>query len=258
MKRLSVTWPTALVVALLMTLPARAGQQAIDVIAKAKPSLVAIGTHDSLRQPATELLGTGFVVADGLHILTALHVFNSRGSAPGGRLTAIVGSGEDGEIRAVTKIAEDKANDIVLLKMEGRALPPMAISDAAMAPEGTDVLLSGFPIGAVFGLYPASHRAMISAHTRISRPAPSGGDLTPDRIRALQRNGLVYQLDGTTLPGNSGGPVIALETGKVIGVVNSSYVQEMKDGPAAEVSGIGFAIPIAAAIDLLKSAGLTP
>ena len=258
MRQLMARWFAALAAFMLMMAPVKADQQIINLIAKVKPSLVAIGTHDPLRQPAADLNGTGFVVAEGSHILTALHVFNSRGSVPGGTLSAFVGSGEDGEIRGVTKVAEDAANDMVLLRLEGRSLPALSLNKAAMLPEGTDVLLSGFPIGAVFGLYPASHRAMISAHTRISRPAPSGGDLTPERIRALKRNGLVYQLDGTTLPGNSGGPVMDLASGEVIAVVNSSYVQAMKGGPAAEVSGIGFAIPIAAAIDLLNSAGLTP
>ncbi|MFN3231961.1 MAG: S1C family serine protease [Alphaproteobacteria bacterium] len=262
---------------LLVAGPAHADQQAVELIAKVKPALVGIATHDPLRQPATELLGTGFAVADGRHLLTALHVVANRrptvrqddsaadhdGSdmttnrQPTG-LVVLVGSGEDGEMRDVTVVGRDPVNDLALLKIDGEPLPVLPLDRRTRAPDGSDIVLSGFPIGAVYGLYPASHRGMIAALTPISRPTTNVRRLTPEAIRMLRSKPMVYQMDATTLPGNSGGPVLDLATGTVIGIVNSSYVQEQRDGPASEVSGIGFAIPVAAAIVLLNEARLTP
>ena len=55
-------------------MPARADGPIVELIAAVKPSVVAIGTHEETRRPPDVILGTGFAVGDGGHILTALHV----------------------------------------------------------------------------------------------------------------------------------------------------------------------------------------
>jgi S1-C subfamily serine protease len=45
-----------------------------QVIKQIKPSIVGIGTLQTTRRPPSKLMGTGFVVADGYHVITNYHV----------------------------------------------------------------------------------------------------------------------------------------------------------------------------------------
>ena len=45
-----------------------------DTIEKIKPSIVGIGTFQRTRRPPSIFRGTGFVIADGLHVATNAHV----------------------------------------------------------------------------------------------------------------------------------------------------------------------------------------
>lgn len=45
-----------------------------DTIEKIKPSVVGVGTFQPTRSPRAQLLGTGFVVGDGRHVITNDHV----------------------------------------------------------------------------------------------------------------------------------------------------------------------------------------
>src|SRR4026207_17097 len=56
------------------TSPAADGNSLPDTIEKVKPAVVAIGTFQKTRRPPSIFRGTGFVVADGLHVITNAHV----------------------------------------------------------------------------------------------------------------------------------------------------------------------------------------
>jgi hypothetical protein len=45
---------------------------------KNKPSIVAIGTFEKTRRPPPNFRGTGFVVADGLHVIINAHVLGEK------------------------------------------------------------------------------------------------------------------------------------------------------------------------------------
>ena len=49
-------------------------QPLVDTIARVKPSIVGVGTVQKTRRPPSILRGTGFVVADGRHVITNAHV----------------------------------------------------------------------------------------------------------------------------------------------------------------------------------------
>jgi len=49
-------------------------QPLVNTIAIAKPSIVGVGTVQKTRRPPNILRGTGFVVADGLHVITNAHI----------------------------------------------------------------------------------------------------------------------------------------------------------------------------------------
>ena len=231
----------------------------VEVIAQVKPSVVGIGTHNPVARPQNDLLGTGFAVGDGVHILTAAHVPDSRKiGRKGAYLAVFVGEGEKAAIRRATVVARDKTHDMALLKIDGAPLPVLPLDAGPMRPDGTEIGFTGFPIGAVYGLYPASHRGMIAASAPLARPQVDPGDLTADMIRALSNQLVAYQLDATSFPGNSGGPVYDAHTGQVIGIVNSTFVQGSKESSLDRPSGITFAMPIRAGIDLMRANGLRP
>jgi S1-C subfamily serine protease len=122
--------------------------------------------------------------------------------------------------------------------------------------EGQDYAFTGFPIGAVLGLYPVTHKGMVSAITPVATPVTSGRQLSVRMIRALRDPYLTYQLDGTAYPGNSGSPLYEIDTGRVVGVINKVFVKETKEQVLEKPSGITYAIPVKYVRALLKSQGI--
>ena len=51
-----------------------AAETAVALIARVKPSIVLVGSYGLLDNPRFGFSGTGFVVADGRHVITAAHV----------------------------------------------------------------------------------------------------------------------------------------------------------------------------------------
>ncbi|MBI1181721.1 MAG: trypsin-like serine protease [Alphaproteobacteria bacterium] len=242
------------IAAALAVSPARA-DSVVELVAHVKPSVVAVGTHDPARQQVDDILGTGFAVGDGTHILTALHVVRAAGGAG---LSVYVGQGDDATIYGVTQIVADEAHDMALLTVDGAKLPALHLFLGPKLDEGQEVAFIGFPIGAVYGLYPATHRGIVSAITPIARTQVKSGDLTPDMIRAIDDKVIAYQLDATSFPGNSGGPLVDPSDGSVVGIVDSTFVQSTKEHALDRPSGITFAMPIPPAVEMLKKAGLEP
>ena len=60
----------------------------------------------------------------------------------------------------------------------------------------------------------------------------------------LQKVFLIYQLDATAYPGNSGSPMYRSDTGVVVGVINKVFVAETKESVLSKPSGISYAIPV--------------
>jgi S1-C subfamily serine protease len=94
---------------------------------------------------------------------------------------------------------------------------------------------------------------MISSITPIAVPSTSLSQLSAQKISRLRAPDLVYQLDGTAYPGNSGSPLYNPETGTVIGIVNMVHVKTTKEDILSKPSGISYAIPIEHARKLLGS-----
>lgn len=89
-------------------------------------------------------------------------------------------------------------------------------------------------------------------------PVASGRQLTPDMLKRLSDPFMVFQLDAVAYPGNSGSPLYAIETGRVIGVINSVYVKKTKESAISSPSGISYAIPVKHVRALLKKAKVNP
>ena len=234
---------------LLLILP-QARAELADVIDSVRPSIVGIGTIYPVRQSSTEsqpnqLLGTGFVVGDGSVIATNYHVLPEQLDTENHQILAVfIGRGATARARPAELIAEDREHDLALLRIEGEPLPAMTFAEADQVREGEKVVFTGFPIGAVLGLYPVSHRGIVSSITPAARPADQGSRLSAAQVRRLRYPFNVFQLDAIAYPGNSGSPVYRESNGEVIGVLNSVFVKESREAALERPSGISYAIPV--------------
>ena len=139
----------------------------VETIGKIKPSVVGVGVYTPLGQPRNELRGTGFAVADGQYVVTNKHVLPEvLDEELNQKMVVFVGNGKDAKPRNATIVDSDLVHDLALLKVEGNALPPMSLAKDKFIKEGSTIAFTGFPIGAILGLYPVnSGSAMYNQHT---------------------------------------------------------------------------------------------
>jgi S1-C subfamily serine protease len=55
---------------------------------------------------------------------------------------------------------------------------------------------------------------------------------------------MVFQLDATAYPGNSGSPIYDADTGEVLGIINMVLVKSTREAALSQPSGITYAIPV--------------
>ena len=234
--------------AALTACPALARANLVDILPGIKPSVVAVGTYQRTRSPAFQFRGTGFVVGDGRMIATNAHVLPDAIASESMEMLVIVVPGKDqqGTVRQVSRVASERSRDLAVLRLEGgEALPALKLAARERVQEGQEIAFTGFPIGAVLGMTPVTHRGIVSAITPIGIPQGNSRDLNPALIRRLANDVFrVYQLDATAYPGNSGSPVFDPKTGEVIGVINMVFVKSTKESVLSDPSGISYAIPV--------------
>jgi S1-C subfamily serine protease len=229
----------------------------VDVIARAKRSVVPVGTYSAVESPRFHFNGTGFVIGDRNLLITAAHVVSQSGMASESDKTGLViqvpASAGSIDMRQATVVALDSAHDLALLRFEGNPLPPLALAAAGAVHEGLSIAFIGFPLGGALGFTPVTHRGIISSITAVALPAPTSQRLNATAVQRL-RNGSfdIYQLDATAYPGNSGGPVLDAETGQVVGVINMVLIKGAKESALNHPTGITYAIPSLFIEELLK------
>lgn len=232
---------------LLMTLVAGEGMAADlpDTIDRIRPSVVAVGTLMPIRRPQAQFMGTGFVIGDGRMVVTNHHVIPELiDQAKKEQLAVFSGRGPRAKAHPARIVRSDPDHDLVLLEISNGPLPAMSLAPAAVIREGEEVAFTGFPIGMVLGLYPVTHRAIVSAITPVVAPSNNSKELKAKHILRMRNRFEVYQLDGTAYPGNSGSPVYEAASGKVVGVLNSVFVKDTKETLLERPSGISYAIPV--------------
>jgi len=253
--------PALLITATLLiafsTIFTSARAEITDILPRIKASIAGIGTVHPLRSPRIKLMGTGFVVADGRHVITNAHVAPTLVEDEKGESLAVFLRTPNGVIvRKAEKVDSDPEHDLLLLRIEGEALSALQLANSDAAREGHMYYFTGFPIGAVLGLYPATHRAGLAAIAPVFSPPPGTRNLTAKLIKRADNPFLIFQLDATAYPGNSGSPLYDGDTGEVIGVINSVFVKGAKENVIRDPSGITYAIPARYVEALLKRAGL--
>jgi serine protease Do len=227
----------------------------VETIARLKPSIVGISSLQPTRLTPAVLVGSGFAVGDGKHVVTSYHVIRQKDGAPGQVFYIMSVNGAQTDRRNARVVATDPTSDLALLQIDGPALPPLKLrEEVSMAPEGTEIAITGFPIGIVLGFQPTTTRGIVSALPSNLTPESHAGGLTADNIRAPRFS--LYQLDVIAYPGNSGGPVYDTATGDVLGVVAAGFIKSQKEKVLSDPSAITYAIPSAFVRNLLLKAGL--
>ena len=216
-----------------------------QTIARIKPSVVGVGTFIKTRSPSFQLGGTGFIVADGLHVITNAHNYakpldSEKLEVP----MVLIYNGGDPQPREAQLVATDREHDLALLRISGAPLTAMSIGDSAGVREGQMLVFTGFPIGLVLGMHPATHRGMVSAIVPVALPGITARTLDERTISRIRDSAYrVFQLDGTAYPGNSGSPLYDPDDGTVYGIINATFVQGTRENAIGRPSGISYAIP---------------
>lgn len=238
---------------LQLTYSVAAYSNLVETVKLIKPSVVGIGVYTPTGQPKNRLYGSGFVIGNGTYIVTNHHVIDKGlDDSLLQKLAIFSGKGTETKVRIASLIANDKEHDIAILKIDGQPLPAMQLSNNDFRLEGSDVAFTGFPIGAVLGLYPVTHKGMIAAVTPTIIPLDDSRQISIAMLKRLRDPYLVYQLDATAYPGNSGSAMYDVKTGAVIGIINKVFVQQSKETVISKPSGITYAIPVKYLHQLLK------
>jgi serine protease Do len=177
-------------------------------------------TYTGRRVPNT---GSGVVVGAAGYILTSAHVVN------GAEVITVTFAGDPGKSYSGSVVGLDKGADLALIKIEGKkGLVCARLGDSSKLRAGDWAIAVGSPAG----LAQAVTVGVISAP---SQKLPAGQGTYVD----------VIQTDAAINPGNSGGPLLNIR-GEVIGINTASYSAK------GEFAGIGFAIPVNRAKELLS------
>jgi S1-C subfamily serine protease len=200
------------------------GDAIADVAAALEPSVVTIAPTGFGRGASAG--GSGVIVsADGL-ILTTTVVVPAEST-----YDIVLADTREGTARVV---ASDVASGLVLLRTDLANLAPAPLAGASDLAVGQRVIAIGSPLGEFADTVTAG--IVSSLGRSIDLRDPSTG-------RRVALEGLI-QTDAAINAGSSGGPLLDIG-GAVVGIIATS---------ASSGEGIGFAIPIEAAADLLARA----
>lgn len=213
-----------------------------DAVAKAAPSVVNIYANKLVTEQPRELysdpvlqrifsvptgpartrrqqnLGSGVIVSDDGYVLTNNHVI---ANADDIQLLLY-----DGRVASARVVGSDDETDLAVLKVDAGNLPAIKMTDADSRPRVGDVVLA---IGNPFGIGQTVTMGIVSA---IGRQL---------NLSSLEN---FIQTDAAINFGNSGGALVNAH-GELVGI-NTSLI-----GQAVGAEGIGFAIPVQSARNVL-------
>ncbi len=180
---------------------AREGLDIPSLLAKVRPSVVAIQTGQATIRGFEEAAGSGIVLSEDGLVLTNAHVIQ------GANQIEVMFS--DGTTKNATLVGAFPENDVALVKAEGVTdATPATLGSSDEAQVGDDVVAIGNALN--LGEQPTVTLGIISALDRTI----SAEDLTLEHL---------IQTDAAINPGNSGGPLVNAQ-GEVIGV-NTAIIQ---------------------------------
>lgn len=153
--------------------------------------------------------GSGFVISRD-HVVTNAHVV---AGVNGPEVYTSFASGE----HPAKVVLFDPDSDIAVLYVPGLTLPALHFADTA--PFGASAIVAGYPLDASFTATPA----------RVGRSEFASGPDIYGTNRVVRE---IYPIRAVVRPGNSGGPLIAPQSGQVYGMVFAAAVAVPKTGYA--------------------------
>jgi len=237
---------------LSMTSTAQNHSDLTKLVQQLKPSVVAIAVYNPTASPRLKLLGTGFVISPGNQIVTNYHVISAvLDPAKNESYVVLSGHGQQPKVHQILSKHVAMQHDLALLKIDAK-LPAVQLASEDYVLEGTELAFTGYPITDVLGLYPATHLALLSAVTPVAIPVDNSQVMSAATLRQLRDPFLIYQLDGTAYPGNSGSMLYRRDTGEVVGIINMVLVKKSREAVLSDPSGISYAIPVKHLLQLLE------
>ncbi|GGL85760.1 serine protease [Deinococcus aerolatus] len=224
-------------------------QNTIDVVSRFEPGLVYISTEQQVTAQdlfgmmgggaqVQQGVGSGFFVNDAGDILTNFHVVAGDGRGAS-RITVRLMNQEKSVEAKVIGLAPQY--DLALIRAEGldkALIRPIPLGDSDTLKVGQKAIAMGAPFGLAFSV----SQGIVSS---TARQIPIGFSGTGEGITQK-----AIQTDAAINPGNSGGPLLN-SAGEVIGINTQILSPAGQATGVGQSAGVGFAIPINAAKNLL-------
>jgi len=186
-----------------------------DVVAKVKPSVVAINTEitslDIFNRPyIQEGAGSGWIIRDDGIVITNNHVVEGAQS-----ITVTL---DDSRTFPVVSVFTDPLSDLAVLKINAQDLPTATVGNSSTLRVGNWVVAIGNSLG---------------QGIRATQGIVSRQDVSLEVGQGQTLYGLI-ETDAAINPGNSGGPLVNM-SGEVIGITSVKIAQ-------VGVEGVGYGI----------------
>ncbi|MBN1855779.1 MAG: trypsin-like peptidase domain-containing protein [Dehalococcoidia bacterium] len=196
-----------------------------DVVARVKPSVVAITTEMTTRDffnrlRTQESAGSGWIIRGDGYIVTNHHVVQDAET-----VTVVL---DDGRTFQAEEVLVDPITDLAVVKIDETGLPVAEVGDVSSIRVGDPLVAIGNSLG--MGI---SATSGIASAVGVSLDESSGATVLD-----------LVQTDAAINPGNSGGPLVNA-AGEVIGI-NSIKIATVG------VEGMGYAITINQALPIIQ------
>ncbi len=156
--------------------------------------LLALGLDRPQAVADSTVVGSGFFVTSDGYFVTNYHVVTGA--------TKIQVRDATGTVRTALVVAQDPANDLAILKVDGAGFEALPVANSRTAKAGTHVVTMGFPLPDLQGQEPKITEGIVNSTT------------------GLRGDPRAFQISVSLQPGNSGGPLVDMN-GNVVGVVTS-------------------------------------
>ncbi|PIG97893.1 S1C family serine protease [Deinococcus sp. UR1] len=227
-------------------------QNTIDVVGRFEPGLVFISTENEVmgQDPfgmfgGSEVqrgLGSGFFVNDAGDILTNYHVVAGESGSGAAQKISVRVMGQEQSVEARV-IGLAPQYDLALIRpvdLDAKLIRPIPLGDSDTLKVGQKAIAMGAPFGLDFSVT----EGIVSS---TARQIPIGFSGSGASEGITQK---AIQTDAAINPGNSGGPLLD-SGGRVIGINTQIYSPSGQTTGVGQSAGVGFAIPVNTAKNLL-------
>jgi len=152
----------------------------------------------------SSMRGTGFFIGPGL-LLTNHHVVEDAIDRDYAKLEVQLAA--DQSVHEATIVATEEKGDVALLRIKLQNHATIPIGDSDVCRELDEVVLIGYPA------YDRPDATLVTGEISSTAPAPD----EPDLKKLKDWDLLLLNIEATG--GNSGGPIVSVETGQVVGIL---------------------------------------